>query len=99
MSDGAQTTAPDMIRWTFTIDPAHRSEIETHLADMGLDVLVRDDCQFIVTWEEPEGSTEEVIEEIWALNGIPLEVTQEDFRRVSLHVLQHAEAGVAHEAA
>ncbi len=65
MADGAQTqtTAPDLIRWTFTIDPAHRVEIEEHLADMGLDVLIRDDSQFIVTWEEPDRTPEEVVEE------------------------------------
>jgi hypothetical protein len=89
MADGAQTTAPDLIRWTFAIDPAHRAEIEEYLADMGLDVLVRDDSQFIVTWEEPDRTPEEVVEELWALHGSPFEVTHEEFHRLGIHVLHH----------
>ena len=86
LEQGATT---DLIRWTFTIDPAHRPEIEGHLTDLGLDVVVYDESKFVVTWEEPDEETDPVIEALWALNGAPFEVTQEDFHRLGLHVLHH----------
>src|SRR4051794_13227566 len=78
----------DLVRWTFTVNPDHRSEIQSHLDDLGADVLVRGGDQFVVTWEEPEGDMEEVVEALWALNGEPFEVTLEEFHRVGLHVLE-----------
>jgi hypothetical protein len=91
MSEDRNTPATDLIRWTFSVNPEHRAAIEGHLNDLGLDVLVRDEGQFVVTWEEPEGETDEVIEAIWAINGEPFEVTQEEFQRLGLHTLHHAE--------
>src|SRR3954466_12872459 len=81
----------DLIRWTFTIDPVHRSAIEEHLSDLGLDVLVRDECKFLATWDEPDCDLDEVIAAIWELNGTPFEVTQEEFHRLSLHTLHQVE--------
>lgn len=78
----------DLVRWTFTTNPDRRTEIESHLDDLGADVLVRGDSQFVVTWEEPEGDVEEVVEALWALNGGPFEVTLEEFHRVGLYALE-----------
>jgi hypothetical protein len=93
MSDGSNATI-DLIRWTFLVNPTHRTEIEEHLTDLGLDVLVRDDSHFVVTWDEPEGNIDEVIEAIWVLNGEPFEVTQEEFHRQSLLHLHHDDAEI-----
>jgi hypothetical protein len=93
MSEGANANSVDLLRWTFTADPAHRAEIEGHLHDLGLDVLVRDDCRFVVLWDEPEGDTDEVIEELWTLNGAPFEVIQEELHRLSLLAVHHEDAG------
>jgi hypothetical protein len=84
----------DLIRWTFTVNPEHRAAIESHLADLGLEVLVQDDSRFIVSWEEPGHQPEEVIEELWELNGATFEVTQEEFHRFGLHIVHHDEQGV-----
>lgn len=93
MSDAQNTATIDMIRWTFVVNPEHRAEIEEHLADLGLDVLVRDDSHFVVTWDEPEGSFDELIETIWAINEDPFEITQEEFHRQSLVHFHHEETG------
>ena len=87
MSDEPNTNVPslDMIRLTFTSDPKHRAAIEEHLTDLSLDVVVFDECKFVVTWDEPDRAVEEIVEELWALNGVPFEVTQEDFHRLDLH--------------
>jgi hypothetical protein len=87
MGEGANPASIDLIRWTFSVNPEHRAEIEEHLTDLGLDVLVREDSHFLVSWDEPEGNIDEVIEAIWALNGEPFELTQEEFhRQILLHV-------------
>ncbi len=99
MSQGPDHDSPDLIRWTFTVDPGRRPAIEGHLEDLGADVFVREGGQFHVTWEEPESSLEGVIEAIWALNGTPFEVTQEEFRRLGLHILEHADDEAARDAA
>ena len=99
MTPEANDASPDLIRWTFTIDPSHRRAIETHLDDLGADVWVRDDRKFQVIWEEPEEGLDEVVEAIWAIHGEPFEVTQEEFRRVGLHVLEHSEDESARDAA
>ncbi|MDR3638441.1 MAG: hypothetical protein P4L84_31850 [Isosphaeraceae bacterium] len=88
------TPALDLIRWTFTVNPEHRAAIEGHLSDLGLVVNVHDDTRFVVSWEEPDESADEVIEAIWALNGEPFEVTQEEFQRLSLNILQHTDEDV-----
>ena len=94
MSQGETAPTLDLIRWTFTINPEHRAAIEAHLNDLGLDVIVHDDARFVVSWEEPDDGADEVIEEIWALNGEPFEVAQEEFHRISLNILHHAEEDV-----
>ena len=71
----------DLVRWSFTVDPARRAAVEEYLSGLGLDVLVRDDSHFLVSWDEPEGDLDEVIETIWAIHGVPFEVTQEEFHR------------------
>ena len=35
MSLEAHDALPDLIRWTFTVDPSHCQAIETHLDDLG----------------------------------------------------------------
>jgi hypothetical protein len=92
MGEGLNAATIDLIRWTFSADPERRGEIEEHLSDLGLDVLVRDGDHFVVTWDEPEGNIDEVIEAIWAINGVPFEITQEEFHRQSLLHLHHDEA-------
>ena len=89
----ADCPAPDMIRWTFTSDPEHSTAIEEYLVDQGLDVLRYEECKFLVTWDEPDDDVEAIINEIWALNGAPFEVTQEGFQRLSLHTYYYTEEG------
>ncbi|MGP0069091.1 MAG: hypothetical protein ACLQGP_36510 [Isosphaeraceae bacterium] len=99
MSHDTKSSSLDLVRWAFTIDADHRAEIEGHLADLGADVLVRDGTEFLVTWDEPEEDLSEVIEAIWALNGEPFDVVQEEFQRLSLHTLQHCDDEPVQEAA
>jgi hypothetical protein len=91
MSPEANPASTDLVRWSFTIHPDRRVEIEGHLLDLGADVSVRDGHDFVVTWEEPEEDLSEVIEAIWSLNGEPFDVIQEGFHRLELHTIQHAE--------
>src|SRR5437016_1530036 len=99
MSHDTNSPSLDLVRWTFTIDPAHRSEIESYLHDLGADVLVREGVEFLVTWDEPEGSLVEVIEMIWSLNGASIDVIQEEFQRLSLYTLHDGENEPACDAA
>jgi hypothetical protein len=99
MSHERNAPTIDLVRWSFTIQPDHRREIEGYLDDLGADVCVRGGDRFTVIWDEPEGDLHEVVEAIWAINGAPFEVTQEDFQRLDLHTLEHAEDGPAQEAA
>jgi hypothetical protein len=91
MSPDTKSPSADLVRWSFTINPAHRGAIEGHLADLGADVLIRDGEYFIVTWDEPEGDLSEVIEALWALNGEPFEVIEESFHRLALHTIHQAD--------
>ena len=91
MSQDTKSASTDLVRWSFTINPAHRDAIEGHLADLGADILIRDGQDFVVTWDEPEGDLTDVIEAIWALNGEPFDVIQEAFQRLELHTIQHVE--------
>jgi len=84
MNPADNALSVEMIRWTFAVDPAHRGEIETYLLDQGLEVLVRGEETMVATWDEPEGSIEEVIEGMWAIHGAPFEVTHEEFHRSNL---------------
>ena len=86
MSEADETFSIELIRWTFTVDPAHLGEIEAHLVDQGLEVLVRGEDTLVATWDEPEGEIDEVIEELWAINGQPFEVIHEEFHRANLLV-------------
>jgi hypothetical protein len=99
MSHDPKSAATDLVRWSFTIDPAHRGAIEGHLIDLGADVLVREGQDFIVTWDEPDDDLSGVIEAIWTLNGEPFEVIQEGFHRLELHTIHHEEDKPSQEAA
>ena len=48
-----------------------------------------------MTWDEPEGGIDELIEELWAINGEPFEITHEAFHRVSLLVYHPEEISEA----
>lgn len=74
----------DLIRWTFTIDPSQRAEVETYLSDLGLDLTIQADGQTTVLWDEPEGPADTVIEGLWEACGCTFEVTHEEFRRTNL---------------
>ena len=91
MNSADNTVSVEMIRWTFMVSPEHRVEIESHLLDLGLEIQARGDDALVVTWDEPEGGIEELIEELWAINGEPFEITHEEFHRVSLMVYQPEE--------
>ena len=99
MSLEAHDALPDLIRWTFTIDPTHRQAIETHLDDLGADVWVREGGKFQVTWEEPENGLDEVVEALWSIAGEPFEITHEEFHRIGLHILEHSEDHPSRDAA
>ena len=98
MSHEPNAPTIDLIRLTFIIDPARRPEVETYLTDLGLDVQVRGEEVFVVTWEEPGRDIEELIEGLWAAHGEPFEVTHEAFRRLDL-LVYHAEREPIQEAA
>ena len=99
MSHDMKSVPTDLVRWSFTINPAHRVAIEGHLIDQGADVLVREGQEFAVFWDEPEDDLTEVIEAIWSLNGEPFEVVQEGFHRLDLHTIHHEEDVPGQEAA
>jgi hypothetical protein len=99
MSLDTTSASTDLVRWSFTINPAHRTEIEAHLLDLGADVLVREGQDFVVIWDEPEDDLAEVIEAIWVLNDEPFDVIREGFHRLDLHTIQHAEDETSPQAA
>ena len=88
MSLEATENGVDLIRWTFTVAPEHRQAIESHLEDLGADVWVREDVKFQVTWEEPDADLDEVVEALWEIQGSSFDITQEEFHRMGLHLLQ-----------
>jgi hypothetical protein len=91
MSETHNGSTIDLIRWTFTPDETRRTEIETHLVDLGFDVHVKADGHFTVLWEEPEGDIDEVVEELWEINGAPFEVTHEEYRHLN-HLVYHVDS-------
>ena len=95
MNSAENTLSVEMIRWTFTVGPEHRVEIESHLLDLGLEIQARGDDALVVTWDEPEGGIEDLIGELWAINGEPFEITHEEFHRVNLLVYHPEETGEA----
>ncbi len=78
----------DLIRWTFRAGADNRAAIESHLVDLGLDVMVVGDGEFHVTWEEPDRDADELAAELWEINGEAFEITQEEFYRFSHLILQ-----------
>ncbi|MBV8487481.1 MAG: hypothetical protein JO161_04320 [Planctomycetaceae bacterium] len=87
------TLSVELIRWTFTVKPEKRVAIETHLLDLGLEVQARGDDALVVTWDEPNGGVEDLIEELWAMHGEPFEIIHEEFHRASL-LIYHPEETV-----
>ena len=87
------TLSVELIRWTFTVKPEKRVEIETHLLDLGLEIQARGEDALVVTWDEPDGGVEDLIEELWAMHGEPFEITHEEFHRASL-LIYHPEETV-----
>ena len=53
-------------------------------------------ARLLVSWDEPEGNIDEVIEAIWAINEEPFEIAQEEFHRQSLLHIQHEEIAPPH---
>jgi hypothetical protein len=89
----------EMIRWTFSVKPDRKEAIETHLEDLGLEVQARGEDTLVVTWDEPDsGGIDELIEEMWGINGEPFDVTHEEFHRVTI-LLYHPEEVVEAEKA
>jgi hypothetical protein len=95
MSADSTPAALDVVRLTFRSNPLHSQEIEAHLVDQGCDVLLGDDGQFLVTWDEPTRDVDEVIEEIWEINEEPFEITLEEFQRLSLLTVYYEDQEVA----
>ncbi len=93
MNSADDTLSVEMIRWTFTVNQEHRVEIESHLLDLGLEIQARGDDTLVVTWDEPDGGIDELIEELWAINGEPFEITHEEFHRVNMLIYQPEEVG------
>ena len=89
MSEPLASEGIDLIRWTFTIDPAQLSAVEGYLSDLGLDVHASAEGRIVATWEEPDGDVDEVIEGLWAAHGAPFEITHEEFHRAALWSLHH----------
>ena len=89
MSSDATSASTDLIRWTFTVPAAAAEAIESYLTDLGADVFTRDGQTFHVTWDEPDQNLDPVVEAIWSLAGAAFEITQEEFHRLALHILQH----------
>jgi hypothetical protein len=81
----------DMIRWTFTVNADRRRQLEEHLTDHGLDVHPHGEDGLVAVWEEPEGNVDEFVEELWAINGEPFEITHEEFHRLNLSTYHHAD--------
>lgn len=91
MSENDGVCSIDLIRWTFRTGDEARSAIETHLLDLGLDVMITGDGQFHVSWDEPDRDMDDLATEIWDLNGEPFEIVQEEFYRFSHLIISPAE--------
>jgi len=92
MSEERAESAIDLIRWTFTIDPARAGGVEDYLANLGLDVHRQGCGRIVATWEEPDRDPDGVIEGLWAAYGEPFEVTHEEFHRLNLLALHHEDS-------
>lgn len=81
--------APDLVRWTFTVDPSRRETLVNYLSDLGLDVLTRAEGQVVAVWDEPgDADLDAVIDELWSLNGAPFDVVHEELSRLSMEVYE-----------
>ena len=98
MTTDGDTPATDLIRWTFAVPVEVSDSVQAHLADLGAEVFVRDGGNFHVFWEETEADLDAAVEAIWDLAGASFEITQEEFRRLELHIL-HPEENDEAEAA
>jgi len=78
----------DLVRWTFTVESDKSQAVEAFLADQGAEVFVRPEGQFVVLWDEPEAELDEVVEELWEVAGVAIEITHETFKRNELVVYQ-----------
>lgn len=98
MSEDRQGNSCDLIRWTFTIDPSRKADVEAYLADLGLEATIAADGHSVVLWDEPESQADEIIEGLWEAHGSTFEVTHEEFARLNLLAYQ-AEDAVEDQAA
>ncbi len=99
MTEDEATPSTDLIRWTFAVPSEAAEAVETYLGDLGADVFVRDGATFQVSWEEPEVDLDPIVEAVWSIVGAPFEITQEEFHRMELHVLQQVEEKMASDGA
>jgi len=88
MSENENVCSIDLIRWTFRTGEENRAAIEAHLVDLGLHVMVVNDGEFHVSWDEPNRDMDELAAELWEMNGEPFEITQEEFYRFSHLTIQ-----------
>jgi hypothetical protein len=91
MSDESAVGTIDLIRWTFAADPGRKGDIAAHLVDLGAEVHAGNDGHFTVLWDEPHDDLDEIVEELWLLNGTAFEVTHEAFHRVELSSYHQAD--------
>ena len=89
--DAAAAAATDLIRWTFVVPEGAAEAVAEHLTDLGADVFLADDRTFHVTWDEPALELDPVVEALWTIAGAPFEITQEEFHRLAIHILQQEE--------
>ncbi len=89
MSEEQGDAVIDVVRWTFSINPARRPEVESYLTDLGGEVYVRGEAQFVVIWDEPVADLDAVVDELWGIHGEPFEITHEEFHRIEMCVYHH----------
>lgn len=99
MSHDTKSGTTDLMRWSFSIESSRAAKIRDYLDDLGADVLVRDGRDFLVLWDEPEGDFGDVIEALWAINGEPFDVIEENFHRLEMHTYQDVDEESASQAA
>ncbi len=68
MSEKLNANVVDVVRWTFTAEASRRKLIGDYLCDLGLDVSIQDETQFIALWDDPavDCDYDAVVEELWA---------------------------------
>lgn len=100
MADDKAGTGLDLVRWTFTAQPERRQAIIAYLSDLGVDVAVAADGHLVAIWDEPDADVDfdAVVDELWALNETPFELTHEEFGRSNLEVYEADDEGEARAA-